>query len=191
MIKAGRKVKAQAAEAVVKPKKRRASITSKTDENYFKVPEAPQTPKKRLKTPSAVTPSAPPPVTPPPSAVGLISSSNPNPRRTAAKTRKAAPNATNAPLQTPGGSRIVAYPSDLFEAPSSQTTSEPATTTENLLEKACAHMIEMDPKLKVVIEKHHCKLFSPEGLQEEVEPFTALASGIMAQQVCYAAGNTV
>ena len=85
----------------------------------------------------------------------------------------------------------MAYPSDLFEAPSSQTTSEPATTTENLLEKACAHMIEMDPKLKVVIEKHHCKLFSPEGLQEEVEPFTALASGIMAQQVCYAAGNTV
>lgn len=28
------------------------------------------------------------------------------------------------------------------------------------------------------------EMFSPEGLREEVDPFTALASSIMGQQVC-------
>lgn len=41
----------------------------------------------------------------------------------------------------------------------------------------------MDPKLEVLIGKHHCKMFSPEGLREVVDPFTALASGIIGQQV--------
>jgi len=34
-----------------------------------------------------------------------------------------------------------------------------------------------------LIEKHHCKIFSPEGLREVVDPFTALASSIIGQQV--------
>ena len=59
----------------------------------------------------------------------------------------------------------------------------PTTTTETLLEEACAHLIKIDPKLRPVIEKHHCKLFSPEGLQEEIDPFRSLVSGIMAQLV--------
>jgi DNA-3-methyladenine glycosylase II len=161
-------------------------------EDTFKVPEPPKTPNKRRKTDAPSTPTGPPPPsTPTPSAVGLIAGASSNPRRKPASTRKAAPNATNAPLQTPGGSRIVAYPSDLFEASSSQTPGESSLTTGNLLEKACEHLIKVDPRLKVVIDKHHCKLFSPEGLQEEVEPFTALASGIISQQVSGAAASSI
>jgi DNA-3-methyladenine glycosylase II len=121
----------------------------------------------------------------------LIAAASSNPRRKTASTRKAAPNATNAPLQTPKGSRIVAYPSDLFETSSSQTTGQPSLTTENLLEKACEHLVKVDPRLKTVIDKHQCRMFSPEGLQEEVEPFTALASGIISQQVSGAAASSI
>lgn len=106
----------------------------------------------------------------------------PNPRRKPASTRRAAPHATNAPLQTPQGTRLVKYPTDLFESSASQDAGV-NTTTDNLLAKACAHICEVDPKLEGLIEKHHCKMFSPEGLAEEVEPFTALSSGIIAQQV--------
>jgi DNA-3-methyladenine glycosylase II len=42
-----------------------------------------------------------------------------------------------------------------------------------------------------VIDKHHCKLFSPEGLSEDVEPFQALSSGIMSQQVSGAAASSI
>lgn len=168
--------------------KRRAS---KADETDFKVPEAPQTPNKRHKAVPVTTPAAPPPATPTPSAVGLMASASTNPRRKPASTRKAAPHATNAPLQTPQGSRIVAYPSDLFESQSSQEGRGPSITTDNLLDKACEHLIKQDPRLKVVIDKHHCRLFSAEGLQEEVEPFTALASGIISQQVSGAAASSI
>jgi DNA-3-methyladenine glycosylase II len=101
-----------------------------------------------------------------------------------------APHATNAPLQTPKGTRIVKYPSDLFEAAPSQDPADPITT-ENLLEKARAHLCSVDARLKTVIDAHHCKLFSPEGLSEEVEPFQALASGIIAQQVSGAAASSI
>jgi DNA-3-methyladenine glycosylase II len=52
-----------------------------------------------------------------------------------------------------------------------------------LLQEAEDYLISVDPKLKGLIEKHKCKTFSPEGLREVVEPFTALASSIMGQQV--------
>jgi DNA-3-methyladenine glycosylase II len=130
-------------------------------------------------------------MTPTPSAVSAIArTENANPRRTPAKSRRAAPHATNAPLQTPKGTRIVKYPSDLFEATSSQNGID-ETTTVNLLEKACEHLCTVDPRLKAVVDKHHCKLFSPEGLAEDVEPFQALASGIMAQQVSGAAASSI
>lgn len=62
---------------------------------------------------------------------------------------------------------------------------KPASTDiDTLLKEAEAYLISVDPKLKGLIEKHHCKMFSPEGLREVVDPFTALASSIMGQQVC-------
>lgn len=157
---------------------------SETEEPSFKVPEPPQTPKRRKKAP-AVAPEIPP-STPTPSVVAALSVNSTNPRRKpAGGSRKASTHITNAPLQTPGGTRVLKYPSDLFDSalPSSQNAGDPGTTTENLLEKACAHLVSVDPKLQLVVDKHYCKIFSAEGLQEEVEPFTALSSGIIAQQV--------
>ena len=44
--------------------------------------------------------------------------------------------------------------------------------------------MKVDPKMEALVKKHHCKVFSPEGLKEVVDPFTALSSGIIGQQVC-------
>lgn len=59
-----------------------------------------------------------------------------------------------------------------------------STDIDHLLEEAEAFLISVDPKFKVLVEKHHCKVFNPEGLREVVDPFTALSSGIIGQQVC-------
>ena len=69
------------------------------------------------------------------------------------------------------------------DSPSKSRVAPPTTTTAHLLEEACAHLLKVDPKLKTVIEKNHCRIFSPEGLAEEIDPFRSLASGIIAQQV--------
>lgn len=67
---------------------------------------------------------------------------------------------------------------------------EPGLTTANLLEKACAHLIAVDPKLRTVIEQNPCKVFSPEGLAEKIDPFRSLVSGICGQQVSGAAAKS-
>ncbi|KAF2809311.1 DNA glycosylase [Mytilinidion resinicola] len=137
------------------------------------------------------------------------------------KPRPAEPHATNAVLSTPGGSRVSAYTSSPVKQPSLDAVPEevpeaeptpkkakrakkaaivtgpalgvppPTSTTETLLQDACAHLLKVDPKLAPVIEQHHCKMFSPEGLQEVVEPFQALASGIIGQQVSGAAAASI
>jgi DNA-3-methyladenine glycosylase II len=56
-------------------------------------------------------------------------------------------------------------------------------TTGNILQQALDHLVKVEPKLKVVVEKHHCKVFSAEGLAEVVDPFVNLTSGIIGQQV--------
>jgi DNA-3-methyladenine glycosylase II len=115
------------------------------------------------------------------------------------KPRPAEPHATNAPLSTPGGSRVVAYhsspakpddPSPVKKRkakeivpPDVGTLKPPTTDIDTLLKEAEAFLIKVDPKLRGLIEKHHCKMFSPDGLREVVDPFTALASSIMGQQV--------
>jgi len=121
------------------------------------------------------------------------------------KPRLAEPRATNAPLKTPRGSRVVAFSSSPVKPslPATQSQNEnlspgkkrrepapdmgalhpPTSTTETLLKDACEHLCKVDPKLKDLIDRHHCGVFSPEGLSEVVDPFTALASGIIGQQV--------
>ncbi|KIW05104.1 uncharacterized protein PV09_03661 [Verruconis gallopava] len=106
------------------------------------------------------------------------------------KPRRAALHATNAPLQTPKGSRIVKYPSDTLQHVDSKDSKD-IITTNNLLEKACEHLCRVDSRLKPIIDAHYCKLFSPEGLAEDVEPFQALVSGIIAQQVSGAAAASI
>lgn len=106
--------------------------------------------------------------------------------------RPAGPHRTNAPLVTPRGSRLVTYPKAVTDAsPSKMGLPRPTTTTNHILEEACAHLIRMDPRLKGLIEKHHCHIFSAEGLAEECDPFISLCSSIMAQQVSGAAAASI
>lgn len=158
------------------------------EDDLLAVLKVPETPNKLRKQASASVLIAPPLSTPTQSQE-LTVNNNPNPATPEKATpsrrrRKVEPHATNAPLQTPGGSRITIYPSQAFES-GSQTPSQQTDTltTDNVLEKACAHLISIDPRLKTVIDQHHCRMFSPEGLAEEVEPFIALSSSIMNQQV--------
>ena len=58
-------------------------------------------------------------------------------------------------------------------------------TTGNILQQALDHLVQVEPKLAVVVEKHHCRVFSAEGLAEVVDPFVSLVSGIIGQQVCF------
>ena len=106
--------------------------------------------------------------------------------------RPAEPHRTNAPLKTPGGSRLVTYPRrEIDTSPSKTKIPRATTTTGQLLEEACAHLIKVEPRLEPLIEKHPCGIFSPEGLAEEIDPFRSLTSGIMAQQVSGAAANSI
>lgn len=91
------------------------------------------------------------------------------------------PHQTNVPLVSPhGDSATVAYP-----------TTAAAVTTGNLLEKAEAHLIAADPRMKPLIERRRCPLFTPEGLAEPVNPWESLARSIIAQQVSGAAAKSI
>ncbi|BCR85120.1 DNA-3-methyladenine glycosylase II [Aspergillus chevalieri] len=106
--------------------------------------------------------------------------------------RPVEPHRTNATLLTPHGYSLVAYPPGTEQASPSKTgRPRPTATTGTLLEKAVAHLIATDPRLKRVIEKHPCHLFSPEGLAEEVDPFRSLVSSIIGQQVSGAAAKSI
>ncbi|OKL59141.1 hypothetical protein UA08_05770 [Talaromyces atroroseus] len=105
--------------------------------------------------------------------------------------RPVEPYRTNATLVTPRGSSIVAYPSAEDVSPSKTGLPRPIATTGNLLEKALEHLVASDARLKPVIAKHHCRLFSPEGLDEKIDPFESLASSIIGQQVSGAAARSI
>ena len=106
--------------------------------------------------------------------------------------RPAEPHRTNAPLKTPRGSRLLTYPKEIADSSPSKTgVPRPTTTTGHMLEEACAHLIKADQRLRPLIEKHHCRIFSSEGLAEEIDPFHSLCSGIMAQQVSGSAAKAI
>ena len=93
---------------------------------------------------------------------------------------------TNATLLSPETSRVIAPPvASPSKAP--RTT----TTTAALLDEACAHLIKVDPRMGPLIRAHHCRIFSPEGLAETIDPFESLASGIISQQVSGAAAKAI
>ncbi|KAJ5149455.1 DNA glycosylase [Penicillium atrosanguineum] len=102
------------------------------------------------------------------------------------------PHRTNATLLTPHGSSVTAYPSKTEDASPSKTgMPRPLATTGTLLEKATAHLIATDPRLKTVIEQHPCLVFSPAGLAEQINPFNSLVSSIIGQQVSGAAAKSI
>ncbi|KAH3948686.1 hypothetical protein HBH98_138800 [Parastagonospora nodorum] len=194
------------------PKKRKTTApapSSPLPESDFPVPDLPATPlPKKRKTAkgggdgeSPLKP--PPPFTPTPAGVGLITSSKLD-HPLDAFPRPADPHTTNAPLSTPGDSLVVSSPikpddpspvkrrkAKELVPPDVGVVNGPSRNIHTLLKEAEEFLIGVDPKLKGLIEKHHCKMFSPEGLREVVDPFTALASSIMGQQVSGAAAASI
>ncbi|GKT44932.1 DNA-3-methyladenine glycosylase [Colletotrichum spaethianum] len=140
-----------------------------------------------------VTP-IPPPLTPTPSAVGIIAeranrTANP---KVKAINRLADPKLTNAPILSPETSRVIAsHPAEDISPSKPSMAAGKRTTTANILEEACRHLIEVDPRMKPLIEKNHCRVFSPEGLAENIDPFESLCSGIISQQVSGAAARSI
>ncbi|EFE41609.1 hypothetical protein TRV_03630 [Trichophyton verrucosum HKI 0517] len=122
----------------------------------------------KRKTVVSVVASTPPPATPASSSLA----------------RPVDPHRTAAPLLTPRGSHITAYPS-------TTTTTTPTTTVENLLTEAIAHLLSVDPRLKPVIDKFPDAPFRPADLAVEIDPFQALVSGIIGQQVSGAAAKSI
>ncbi|KAB5525619.1 DNA glycosylase [Coniochaeta sp. 2T2.1] len=164
------------------------------DETTEEPPPAPSTPQKR-RTKS----TAPPPATPTPSAIGLMTE-GPNGTTTPTKpshpavSRLADPNLTNAPLLSPETSRLVTPSRAIAAIPSklpNGTSKSTSTTTATLLEEACAHLISVDSRMERLVKAHHCRIFSPEGLAEQIDPFESLASGIISQQVSGAAAKAI
>lgn len=144
---------------------------------------APATPPRKRR---ARKPADPPPATPTPSNVQLIGEpvhAHETPKPKPAAVRKLAdPNATNATLLSPGSSRIVAR---------NVSPSKAQATTGSILEEACRHLVSVDARMRPLVEKHHCRVFSPEGLGEQVDPFESLCSGIISQQVSGAAAKAI
>ena len=93
---------------------------------------------------------------------------------------------------TPKGSQLVQFNQEPVGAsPSMTRTSRPTNTTRDILDKACAHLVRMEPMLQPLINKHYCRVFCPEGLAEECDPFRSLCSSIIAQQVSGAAASSI
>ena len=107
----------------------------------------------------------------------------------AAVARLADPMSTNATLLSPETSRLVA--SRRIESVSPFKALAARTTTQTLLQEACDHLIKVDARLKPLIDRNHCKVFSPEGLADKVDPFESLSSGITSQQVSGAAAKSI
>ncbi|KAK2594422.1 3-methyladenine DNA glycosylase [Conoideocrella luteorostrata] len=133
---------------------------------------------------------AAPPLTPTPSAATVIAEPAEGTKpRNPKVARLADPRGTNATLLSPETSRIITSKNIEPESPSKAPGKN--ITTENLLSTACAHLIEVDERMRPLVEKNHCKVFSPEGLAEKIDPFESLASGIISQQVSGAAAKSI
>ena len=149
--------------------------------------DEPKTPTKRRTQDKNV----PPPATHTPTAVGL----SPHPHdgdekpKSRAVTRIVDPEGTNAPLFSPGRSRLVANKD--VESVSPSKVSKFKITTANLLEEANKYLVSVDERMKPLVEHNFCRIFSPEGLGESLDPFESLVSGIISQQVSGAAAKSI
>ena len=163
----------------------------------FKKPEAPANPLRERRAAAASKQGVKaPPLTPTPSLVGVIrapySNGDIDEGTPPPEDRPVGPHITAATLVTPGGTQKVAYGNGLPDSSPSKTgLPRPSATTGTLLDQACAHLIKVDPKMKLLVEKHHCSIFSAKGLAEEIDPFRSLTSGIIGQQVSGAAAKSI
>ncbi|PGH22932.1 hypothetical protein AJ80_02981 [Polytolypa hystricis UAMH7299] len=171
-----------------------AAVLAAVNDEDIEIPDAPSTPKSRGKqarknATENATPVALPQRTPPRHSNNIWDEGT-------FLNRPVDPHRTNAPLITPHGSHITAYPLPTEEASPSKTRGLPrgpttTTTAGTLLQDAIAHLVKVEPRLKPLIEKHSCTTFSPAGLAEEINPFEVLASGIIGQQVSGAAAASI
>ncbi|KAI0802758.1 DNA glycosylase [Xylaria sp. FL0064] len=109
----------------------------------------------------------------------------------------AASNITLGTLLSPETSRVVKSKkaTTLLGSP----TKEPAqgapapkvAAVASILEEANRFLVSVDPRMRPLVENHHCRIFSPEGLAEQIDPFEALCSGIISQQVSGAAAKSI
>ncbi|KAI1826013.1 DNA-3-methyladenine glycosylase [Xylaria intraflava] len=190
----GRKRKAAAdteLNAVVKDDPIKASTASIKRRKPRASTPSPPTP-----TPNNVKPAAEPTV---PEEIGLKTPMGKRPR-VAAIDRLADSNTTLATLLSPETSRIVTSKNARARSPSVSPTKKlaqrlaptPKTSAiTDILEKANQHLISIDPRMRPLVEQNHCRIFSPEGLAEQIDPFEALCSGIISQQVSGAAAAAI
>ncbi|KAI1745159.1 DNA glycosylase [Xylaria scruposa] len=114
--------------------------------------------------------------------------------RAAAVDRLADSNTTLATLLSPETSRIVTSKKARTRSPSGSPTKQPVQktpATASILEEANRFLVSVDPRMRPLVENHHCRIFSPEGLAEEIDPFESLCSGIISQQVSGAAAKSI
>jgi DNA-3-methyladenine glycosylase II len=169
----------------------------------FAAPAEPSTPlpAKRRRKADTVSPAKSIPFTPTPSGIGLMIGSSKAAKKDAdhmlddlaSLNRPASPHLTNAPVLTPSGSQVV-VPNGDSPAKKRKAKELPpdvgsplkaaSSTIDTMLKDAEEFLINADPRLRKVVQGHQCKIFTPEGLREVVDPFTALSSGIIGQQVC-------
>ncbi|KAI8633711.1 DNA glycosylase [Xylariaceae sp. FL1651] len=191
------------AEADTAPEK----VTKKT------AAKEPTTPNRRRAQPKT---STSPPATPTPSNVklmaepaspvnGAVGTATPPSKkpRPAAVSRLADSNATLATLLSPETSRVVtskrAAARSRSVSPTKGSAQErgasaivpKAAATANILEEANRHLIATDPRMRPLVENNHCRIFSPEGLAERIDPFESLCSSIISQQVSGAAAKAI
>jgi DNA-3-methyladenine glycosylase II len=168
-----------------------AVAQDEADKDAMLPPTTPNTKRPRV----ARNTEKPPPFTPTPAAIGLMTNAK-TPNYSSGDIDGASPppdrrveaGHANANLITPGGTQVQPSYSNFEEPSPSKPT---ATTTGSLLETACNYLLAVDPNLKPVIDKYHCRVFSPLGLAEEIDPFRSLTSGIIAQQVSGAAAKSI
>ena len=165
-------------------RRKKAGQTSR-DAQFGPSMEPPATPPaKRLKRDPTI-------LRPPTETVALHSAGQDIPSLTADE-RPAEPHMTNAPLVTPRGSKLVTYTKGNADvSPSKSGIPRATTTTGHLLQDACNHLIKIDARMGPLIERHACRIFSPESLTEPLDPFQKLCDSIMSQQVSGAAAASI
>ncbi|KAL7949582.1 DNA glycosylase [Trichoderma barbatum] len=158
-------------------------------ENKRKRKAAPEPEPSAPKTPTKKQRPAAPPLTP------TTSVAAPNGIKFSAHksvTRIADPRFSNATLLSPQTSRVIASRNVEAVSPSKASSiGGRITTTATILKEACDHLIKVDERMRPLVEKHHCRTFSPEGLAEKIDPFESLVSSIISQQVSGAAAKSI
>ncbi|KAI0536329.1 DNA glycosylase [Xylaria digitata] len=192
---------------VQRGRKRRAGIDA---EPNGVTKEAPAKKPKTSNKKRAQRTTTPPPPTPTPSNVkrmaepaapGIATYATPPSKkpRAAAVDRLADSDITLATLLSPETSRVVTSRKVRARSPETSPTRAPVrdvsapkvSETANVLEEGNKFLISVDPRMRPLVENNHCRIFSPEGLAERVDPFEALCSGIISQQVSGAAAKSI